>query len=888
MHHFSCHFTEQFRAPAVHRLRRWLLLGSAFAVAAVLWQEPARAQSGTWTAVSGSWSTGTNWSGSTIASGTGNTAFFTSTGTTTLDTSRTIGTISSGSGLRVIQGSGVTLTLATSSGIPTLTGTVGSGTLGISAAIAGTQGFQKTGTSTLVLGGTNPGGTNTFSGTALLQSGTTIISNIDALGASGAGNETVVASGAQLQISTGGSPVTINESFSIAGRGNPTNAAVGGGGAIRILASDVTLAGPITLTGTAELFPNSSSTLTVAGSLSGTGGLYLRGSGALTVSGNMSHTGWVNRVSGGSGVVTLSGSNSYTGSTAVDAGPMTLNNPYAIPTTTGLSVTGAAGLLDLNGNDITIRTFGWREDNNTNVIGNSNGGTITDNSASSGTTTITVTSGSFILGTAINDGANGRKVALRVAGDNLSNLEIQNATSTFSGGLTLLTGSGNGTRLRIDVPVVNTGSPGAITSSPFGTGTITLGLNPTDKVQLMSGSASYSGGVGSTILNDIIFNSAQGTDFDTAVLLNATETTFAGTLVAGQANITIATGAQVPNSIGVLTGRVTSTGSSGGLTLRGSGQTPGLTLRLANATGTANDYQGTTSVEPNTTLLLGAANQVPNGTGRGNVSVAGTFNLGGFSDTINSLTGSGIVDGISGTPALTLGDGNATASFSGVLKNTAGTLALVKIGSGTQTLSGANTYGGSTTVSAGTLLVDGNQSGATGAVTVAGGATLGGSGTIGGAVTVDGILSPGNSPGVLSLASVVLAGASTSLFEINTTTRGTGYDGVNISNVSGLTYGGALSLSFGNGSAFVNDTTFDLFNFTGTPSGDFSSVTSTGFYAGTWTLSSGSWSLDSQGQKLSFTASTGDLVIAVPEPSTVVLLSGLAAVGLFARRRRAA
>jgi hypothetical protein len=53
-------------------------------------------------------------------------------------------------------------------------------------------------------------------------------------------------------------------------------------------------------------------------------------------------------------------------------------------------------------------------------------------------------------------------------------------------------------------------------------------------------------------------------------------------------------------------------------------------------------------------------------------------------------------------------------------------------------------------------------------------------------------------------------------------------------------------------------------------------------------LSSGSWSLDSQGQKLSFTASTGDLVIAVPEPSTVVLLSGLAAVGLFARRRRAA
>jgi hypothetical protein len=173
-------------------------------------------------------------------------------------------------------------------------------------------------------------------------------------------------------------------------------------------------------------------------------------------------------------------------------------------------------------------------------------------------------------------------------------------------------------------------------------------------------------------------------------------------------------------------------------------------------------------------------------------------------------------------------------------------------------------------------------------VTVAVGATLGGSGTTGGEVTVDGTLSPGNSPGVLTAASVVLGATSTSFFEINTTTRGTGYDGVNITADSGLTYDGALSLSFGNGSAFANNTTFDLFNFTGTPSNDFESVTSTGFYAGTWTLASGSWSLTTSEQKLTFTPSTGDLIVAVPEPSTLVLLSGLAAVGLFARRRNAA
>ena len=671
----------------------------ALVLAAFAWQEPACAQSGTWSAAAGttgSWSVASNWSGNSIANGSGNTAFFRVTGTTTLDTNRTIGTISSGSGLRVIDGPG-TLTLATPVGTPTLTGTVNSGTLALAAFIGGTQGFRKTGTSTLALQAAN-----TFSGTALIQTGTAIITNVDALGATGAGNETVVASGAQLQISTGGSPVTINESFSIAGRGNPTNVAAGNGGAIRILASNVTLAGPITLTGTAELFPNSSSTLTVSGDVSGTGGFIFRGSGGLTVSGNMSHTGWVNRWSGGSGVVTLSGSNSYTGSTAVDNGVMTLNNPYALPTTSSLSVT-SGGFLDLNGNDITIRTFGWRDDGvNAPNQYNSSGGTISDTSPTPGTTTITVTSGSFVLGTAIMDGGS-RQLALNVATADMQNIELTNALSTFSGGLTLMTGPGNGTRLNIQDPLTSGGSAGAITNSIFGTGTVTVGLAPTDRAQFYMGPGTVTAGVGSTVLNDMLFNTAAGGDTPSGVLLNATEAIFAGTLVAGQAPVSFATGSIVTNSVAVLTGRVTSTGTSGGLRLVGNGQVPGITVRLSNQTGTANDYQGPTTVEANTTLALVAADQVPNGTGKGDVSVDGSFKLGGFSETINGLSGSGSVDGDSGTPTLTLGDGDASATFSGVIGNTAGVLSLVKIGSGVQTLASTNTYSGPTTVQQGTL-----------------------------------------------------------------------------------------------------------------------------------------------------------------------------------------
>ena len=46
------------------------------------------------------------------------------------------------------------------------------------------------------------------------------------------------------------------------------------------------------------------------------------------------------------------------------------------------------------------------------------------------------------------------------------------------------------------------------------------------------------------------------------------------------------------------------------------------------------------------------------------------------------------------------------------------------------------------------------------------------------------------------------------------------------------------------------------------------------------------WLLESGGQTLAFTQSTGDLLITVPEPSTLMLLSGVAVANMIRRRRR--
>ena len=143
---------------------------------------------------------------------------------------------------------------------------------------------------------------------------------------------------------------------------------------------------------------------------------------------------------------------------------------------------------------------------------------------------------------------------------------------------------------------------------------------------------------------------------------------------------------------------------SGALTKVGGG-----TLTLS-ATET---YTGDTTISLGT-LKLGVANALPGSSSSGNLIDNATLDLGGYSAAIGGLSGSGTVTTSAGAPTLFIGANNASASFSGTLQNGSGTLAVAKIGTGTETLNGssANSFTGLATVSGGTLVLGMSPGGA--------------------------------------------------------------------------------------------------------------------------------------------------------------------------------
>ena len=678
---------------------------------------------------------------------------------------------------------------------------------------------------------------------------------------------------------------------------------------------------------------NLANTGSVAGGITG----FAQGTGSLNATGNLlvgafgdNRTGTVRVNTSGtlavSGELVIGDSLGSVGNVSLETGALTINNKITLGNNRGNgTLTMSGGSLTKTAGDETV----VGRDNGTGVLAQS-GGTVTLNH------NLYVGQGSGANGTyTIGDGA-----VLNIGRDFVVGRESGTGTLTMTGGTItkigdekFLVGHNNGVGVvaqsggtisvnnELYIGNENAGASGTYTLS--GAGALSVANEVVVGREGGTGTLNVDGGTITTTGNGNMYigrRDGTGTLNQTAGVISVIKEFGVGTrddnkIGTGTYNLS---GGSLAATNNIFIGK--ELGASGTMTMTGGTMSTSDKLQIGHnqATGVLTQSGGTVNVQNEvyignensgssvgTYTLSGSAElSVGNEVFVGRDNATGTFNLDGGTVTTKKIEG---------------GTGNATVNFNGgilkaresqaafitnldvanvqaggitidsngfdlgISQTLSGTGGLTKAGAGRLTLSASNAYAGTTTVTAGSLFIDGTQ--ASGAVQVDAGATLGGSGAIGGAVTMFGVLSPGNSPGVLSVAALVLGGSSTSIFEIDGTTRSTQYDGLNITGSSGPTYGGALSLVFGNGSAFGNTDVFNLFDFTGAAAGDFSSVTSTGFYSGTWSVSSGEWSLQSGGQTLTFSQSAGDLVI-VPEPTALALTGIGIAAAAWARRWR--
>ena len=201
--------------------------------------------------------------------------------------------------------------------------------------------------------------------------------------------------------------------------------------------------------------------------------------------------------------------------------------------------------------------------------------------------------------------------------------------------------------------------------------------------------------------------------------------------------------------------------------------------------GAANTHSGGTQINGfNSAMVFRAQKADAFGTGVLTIGTA-TVNMNNFAQTVGGLAGgtggASITNGGANLRTLTLDFSSSGGPFaySGAITGGAN-LAVVKAGSGMQTLSGASTYTGATTVASGTLVLNGSLANATLGVTA--GATLKGSGSIAGQTTISGTHAPGNSPGIQTFADLAYAGGSANV-EWDLTGNTTSGAGVNFDQI---------------------------------------------------------------------------------------------------------
>ncbi len=304
---------------------------------------------------------------------------------------------------------------------------------------------------------------------------------------------------------------------------------------------------------------------------------------------------------------------------------------------------------------------------------------------------------------------------------------------------------------------------------------------------MLNGGLRVTNSVGTTLNLAVQLNASQ-----TALVSNGASLTFGGAINLGPHTLTFA-GAGTHLVNGVISG-------AGGVIQGGSG-----TLILS----ATNTYAGLTEVQTGNVVAFtdAALGGVSVGT---TIFPAGRIQLGSGRVFAEPFVVEGILYNPSATNTLT-GPIVLAGNNAALLQVDAGELRVdgalsgsgfTKNGAGRLLLNANNTHTNTTTISGGTLLVNGAQPSSPVTLSSFANSVLGGTGTVGTVTANVGTISPGASPGTLTVVGNFSAGfGTTNFFEINGPTPGSGHDQLVI-NGDVFLNGSVLRLAFGYTPAF--------------------------------------------------------------------------------------
>ena len=611
------------------------------------------------------------------------------------------------------------------------------------------------------VGGSNPSYT-IAQGAGGGGTGTLIIDNG---GASAVGSITVT-NGSQAITA----PITLNSNLSL-GVANPgdtltLSGPIGGAGAISDASSGVViLAGNNTYSGGTTIVSGllqvgnggpGGSLGTSTAPIANAGTLAFDISSSLNVVNSITGSGSVTM--SGTGIVTLSGTNTYGGNTTINSGTLQVGTGDPTALNSGKLIFGGPGVLDVNGNSISL----------TSISGTS--GTI-DNVSAGGTPTVTINSNSAqsFSGTIVNTTGS---LALVKAGSGVLTLSGAN---TFSGGTTISAGA-------IKVLASNDLGSGPVSVAASNGLQLGNGVNVSNAIVLNTGNSGTEefddvpdAGATATVSGNITVGTAPSTQFrpatthvdsttglpDSTLVLTGAATLGGVTAIFTRGNIIYANSGSLTTTGPVDIGRSSNTAVLN-LTIENNASVAGHAVNVNGLNGSSDNLITNLTIQDNASLSAGAGVFNLNNSKNTNSSTAVTIAMSGNANvtagsftelaagtgsTVFTINGGTLTAGANDPaggqwfPAISNANGpmSLQVSSGGVTVNNAGfgiTIAqpfsdggsgfVNFTGSGSTTLAASSTYAGNDTLSGGTLVIADNSGTATGSgnLTLQAGAVL--------------------------------------------------------------------------------------------------------------------------------------------------------------------